>query len=136
LNHLGVLGVPDQVAWVFLATLGPTGLWGGLGYVALFALIAHRISQRGAASSRRKVEAVTAVGRRSLSCYLAQSVICAPILSAWGLGLGASLTSTTMALFAIAVWLVTALLADAAERRRIRGPAEVLLRRLVYGRSG
>jgi uncharacterized membrane protein YeiB len=41
-----------------------------------------------------------------------------------------------MALFALAVWLVTVVLADAAERRRIRGPAEVLLRRLVYGRSG
>ena len=136
LNHLGVLGVPDQVAWVFLATLGPTGLWGGLGYVALFALVAHRISRRRATGVDRKVEAVTAVGRRSLSCYLAQSVICAPVLSAWGLGLGAVLTSTTMALFALAVWLVTVVLADAAERRRIRGPAEVLLRRLVYGRSG
>jgi len=136
LQHLGVLGVPDHAAWVFLATLGPTGLFGGLGYVAAFALLASRISRRGAAPTSRPVEAITAVGRRSLSCYLAQSVICAPILSGWGLGLGAVLTSATMALFAIAVWLVTVVLADAAERRGVRGPAEVLLRRLTYGRPG
>ena len=79
--------------------------------------------------------AVTAVGKRSLSCYLAQSVICAPALAAWGLGLGETFGSAAAALFAIGVWLVTLMLAYLQERADQRGPAEVLLRRLVYPRS-
>ena len=90
LEHLDVLAVPDQVFWVFSVTQLVTGLFGGLGYVAVFALIAHRIAERRA-TSRPAVVAVTAVGKRSLSCYLAQSVICAPVLSAWGLGMGGDL---------------------------------------------
>jgi uncharacterized protein len=135
LNHLDILAVPDHVSWVFLVTQSSTGLLAGLGYVAAFALLAHRIAARGTAATPA-VQAITAVGRRSLSCYLAQSVVFAPILSAWGLGLGAVLSSATVALFAIAVWLATAVLALAAERRGLRGPAEVLLRRLVYGGTG
>ena len=38
-----------------------------------------------------------------------------------------------LALFAIGVWLLTLVLAYAQERAGQRGPAEVLLRRLVYG---
>jgi uncharacterized protein len=49
-----------------------TGLAAGLGYVALFGLIAHRMGER------RRHRAVAAVGRRSLSCYLAHSLIFAP----------------------------------------------------------
>ena len=61
-------------------------------------------------------------------------MLCAPLLSAWGFGLGAVLGSAQLALFAIGVWLVTVIVAYALERAGRRGPAEVLLRRLVYGR--
>ena len=54
---------------------------------------------------------------------------------AWGLGLGAVLGSAGAALFAIGVWLLTVVIAYASERAGVRGPAEVLLRRLVYRRS-
>jgi uncharacterized protein len=76
---------------------------------------------------------VAAVGRRSLSSYLAHSLLFAPLLAAWGLGLGALLGSATMAAFAVGVWLVTVVGADAMERAGWRGPAEVLLRLLTYG---
>lgn len=141
LDHVGVLPVPDQVAWVFSATQGLTGMCAGVGYVAAFGLLAHRISTDSASRSgvpgelSTPVQAITAVGRRSLSCYLAQSIICAPILSAWGLGLGAVLGSATTALFAIGVWLLTVIAAYLLERRGARGPAEVVLRRLVYPKS-
>ena len=46
-----------------------TGLAGGLGYVALFGLIAHRMPEW--ARRHPAVLAVAAVGNRSLSGYLA-----------------------------------------------------------------
>lgn len=136
LQHAGILGVPDQVGWLFVISQFSTGLFGGLAYVAIFGLLGHRLTRSpqpdGTARPSVVVTAVTAVGRRSLTCYLAQSVICAPVLAAWGLGLGEVLSSWSMALFAAAVWLVTVVMAYAMERRGVRGPAEVLLRRLVY----
>ena len=47
LQHVGVLPVPDHVSWVFSATQPLTGLFGGLGYVALFGLIAAGLAGRG-----------------------------------------------------------------------------------------
>ncbi|MDA0565410.1 DUF418 domain-containing protein [Streptomonospora sp. S1-112] len=111
-----------------------SGVFGGTGYVALFGLIGYAMTRR----SRRGVvtTAVAAVGKRSLSCYLAQSVICAPLLTAWGVGLGGVFGSAQMAAFAVGVWLVTLVGAYAMERADVRSPAEVLLRRLSYrGRS-
>ncbi|HZA73876.1 MAG TPA: hypothetical protein VE476_13340 [Propionibacteriaceae bacterium] len=41
-----------------------------------------------------------------------------------------------MALFAVGVWLLTMIIAYASDRAGVRGPAVVLLRRLVYPPSG
>src|SRR5690606_32512219 len=79
--------------------------------------------------------AFQAVGKRSLTCYLAQSVLCAPVLAAWGLGLGEHLSSWSMLLYAVAVGAVIRPFAIWPERRGMRGPAEALLRRLMYGRT-
>lgn len=106
------------------------GLPCGVGYAAAFGLLAHAMSAR-----RRRaipVVALAAVGRRSLSCYLTHSVIFAPLLAAWGLGLGAHLTSATMALFATGVWLTTVFGAYLLESTGKPGPAEAVLRRLIY----
>ena len=135
LEHIGVFSVPDQIFWVWLTTQSTSGLFGGLGYVALFGLLGHRIAARDQPLGPATV-AVTAVGKRSLSCYLAQSVFCAPVLAAWGLGLGGVFGSFEAAVFAVGVWLLTVVIAYASERAGVRGPAEVLLRRLVYPRSG
>lgn len=132
LHHVELLGIPDHVAWVFFGGKAITGLFAGLGYVALFGLVGHRLARTPLPPV---VRWVTPVGRRSLSCYLAQSVVCAPLLSAWGLGLGARMSSFTMALFAVGVWLLTVIGAGLLERAGRRGPAEVLLRRLAYRRS-
>lgn len=129
-QNLDLLGMPSELDWAFSGAQGVSGLLCGVGYVAVFGLIAARIQRRG--SHGRIAYALQAVGKRSLSSYLAQSVIMAPVLSAWGFGLGASLTSSTMALFAIATWGVTVVLAVALERRGKRGPAEWLLRKLAY----
>ena len=91
LEHIGVLPVPDHVSWVFFATQPLTGLFGGLGYVALFGLIAAALARRGPTVGPLTT-AVTAVGKRSLSSYLAQSVIFAPLLcaGAWALVLSSA----------------------------------------------
>jgi uncharacterized protein len=142
LDHVGVLAVPDHAGWVFLPVQILTGFFGGLGYVALFGLLGHRVSRRRTGAPSRNLlvtdgpfaGAVQAVGKRSLTSYLLQSVLCAPILAAWGLGLGQHLTSSTMLLYAVVVWALTVAFAVWQERTGRRGPAEVALRRLTYGR--
>lgn len=124
----------DPVQGTFLAfPHAVTGLLCGLGYSALIALIARRVQEHGTGAV---THAVVATGKRSLSAYLAQSVLCAPILAAWGAGSGAHLTPWSMAVFALGVWLLTVIGAAALERAGRRGPAEVLLRRLTYRGSG
>lgn len=129
LQNLGVWGVPREVDWAFLSLHTAGGLFGGLGYVALFGLVAIRLQRRGAG---RISGALRAVGKRSLTSYLVQSVIFAPLLCAWGFGLGQYLTSWSVLLFAVGVWLVTVVIAVLLERTGTRGPAESLLRRLAY----
>lgn len=146
LAHVGALDVPadaqsEEGALTLLRDV--TGNAAGLGYVAAVALFVHWWSSRrarvgaGAGVEVRVgatvVTAVSAVGKRSLSCYLAHSLLFVPVLAAWGLGLGEHLSSWTMALFAVGVWLVTVAGAYALERAGRRGPAEAVLRRLMYG---
>ncbi|MEU3169041.1 DUF418 domain-containing protein [Streptosporangium sp. NPDC006930] len=127
---MGVLRIPEESMFVFEMSQTVTGLPAGLGYAAAFGLVGHRLGRRrrpGLAST-----AVVALGRRSLSAYLAQSLLCAPVLAAWGLGVGAHLHSASVAGYALGVWLITVVAAYGLERRGRRGPAEVLLRRLTY----
>ncbi|MEU4617896.1 DUF418 domain-containing protein [Streptomyces umbrinus] len=148
LAHVGALDVPadaqsEEGALTLLRDV--TGNAAGLGYVAAVALFVHWWSSRrarvGAGAGAgvavgvgaTVVTAVSAVGKRSLSCYLAHSLLFAPVLAAWGLGLGEHLSSWSMALFAVGVWLVTVAGAYALERAGRRGPAETVLRRLMYG---
>lgn len=105
----------------------------GLGYVCLFGWLAAVWGQR---ARRGVASAVTAVGERSLTSYLLQSAMFAPLLSDWGLGVGEHISTTQAALLAVGVWLVTVAIAVALHRAGRQGPFEVLLRRLSYGRLG
>lgn len=129
-QNADALGIPADLDWAFLGMQTLTGLACGLGYVALFGLIAARVTTPG-----RITRAVRSLGARSLTFYLAQSVLVAPVMSAWGLGLGAVLSSWSIVLYGIGVWLVTLVVAAVLERRGIRGPAEWALRRLAYRAS-
>ncbi|WP_017587683.1 DUF418 domain-containing protein [Nocardiopsis ganjiahuensis] len=131
LKHVGAF---DPASFHGLSDLATTmtawtsGLAGGLGYVALFVLAAGLLTRQGRPPV--VVASVAALGKRSLSGYLTHSIVMVPVLSAWGLGLGAHLTSFTMALFALGLWLATVVVAALMERWEVRGPFEVLLRRL------
>ncbi|KAB1652980.1 DUF418 domain-containing protein [Pseudoclavibacter chungangensis] len=123
-------GVWDVMPWTAAGTSMLTGLFGGIGYAALFGLVAARFT-----SDRRPgpvAGALVAVGKRSLSMYLLQSVLFAIPLCAWGFGLGAVLPQWQAALYAVGVWLVGLVIAALLERAGARGPAERLLRRLAY----
>jgi uncharacterized membrane protein YeiB len=126
-QNANLFGIPSSLDWMFSMTHTVTGLAGGLGYVAVFGLIAARVTRAGGI-----VGAVRALGTRSMTFYLAQSVVFAPVMSAWGLGLGAELSSWSIVAYAVVVWIVSVAVAALLARRGIRGPAETLLRRLSY----
>lgn len=99
------------------------GLAGGIGFGALFGLLASRAAPR----------ALLATGRRSLSNYLGQSVVFCALLPAWSLGLGADLTVWQASLIGVATWLLGIGVSAVLDRAGRRGPAEVVLRRLTHG---
>jgi uncharacterized protein len=107
-----------------------SGYAGGFGYAALVALIAAGLAgRRGPVTN-----ALSALGQRSLTFYLAQSVVWAALFASYTLHL--SLGSPAVgAGIALAVWLASVLLADLMRRRGMRGPAEAALRRLTYRRG-
>ncbi|QJY49468.1 DUF418 domain-containing protein [Pseudonocardia broussonetiae] len=102
------------------------GFGGGAGYAALFGLLALRAPGPVAG-------ALVAGGRRSLSCYLAQSVAFVVLMPAWTLALGERASVTQALVIAVLTWLVVLGVAVVSERAGVRGPAETLLRRLTYG---
>jgi uncharacterized membrane protein YeiB len=108
---------------------GMSGYAGGLGYAALFGLLAVRLSR----GTGPVTFALQACGQRSMSSYLAQSVAFAALLPAWTLGLGDGAHVWQTALYGLGAWLLILLVAAASARAGYRGPAELLLRRLTYG---
>lgn len=129
LEYLGLLPFFANTGWALSGFAQLTGVAGGLGYAALFGVLGARLPDTGSLLRR----AVAAVGKRSLTFYLLQSVIFAPLLTAWGFGLGAQIGTATAFAIAVGVWIVSLVLALLLERRNARGPAEILLRRLTYG---
>ncbi|MFW5417789.1 DUF418 domain-containing protein [Nocardiopsis sp. CNT-189] len=152
LRRTAAIGVPVAVAGGLPQALVLTGAWtppslpvaalvstlhqvsgfaGGFGYAALIALAAARISARGPGPV---TTALAALGRRSLTFYLLQSVAWAALFASYGFGLEVS-TAAGVAIGA-AVWAVTVALAGLMHRAGMSGPAETALRRLAYGPSG
>lgn len=132
LGYLGAVPFLEGSEWGTMGIAQVTGIAGGVGYAALFGLIGQRLPTPMTGIPR----AIAAVGKRSLSCYLFQSLIFAPLLAAWGFGLGAQINTTAAFGIAFGVWLVSVVLASLLERRGARGPAEVFLRRLTAGKRG
>jgi uncharacterized protein len=125
----GVLSQPDDAV---LHRIGPlhdaTGVLGGLGYASLIALLSIRLQSR----SSRIISALSATGQRSMTCYLAQSVMWSVAFTPFLLDLSDDLTVATTALLATCTWLTTVALADWMRRSGRRGPFEALIRRVTY----
>ncbi|WP_262391846.1 DUF418 domain-containing protein [Nocardiopsis sp. CNR-923] len=120
-----LLPAPSPVTAVTLAVTHDAAGWaGGLGWACVIALAAWRIGERRGPV----VSAVAAVGQRSLSCYLLQSVVFTLVFAPYGLGLGATLNLTGAAVVAVGTWLGTVVLAGACT-----GPAGAVPPRCCCG---
>lgn len=129
---------PGRVVLYLLGVLhGATGVAGAL---ALLGLVGWWVGTREARTASvlvptsAPVRALVAVGRRSLTCYLLQSVLFVLLLKPWALGLGVGAGTLAIGLIAVSVWLVTVVVAVLLDRAGRQGPAEWALRRLTYGR--
>jgi uncharacterized membrane protein YeiB len=131
---------PDDATLRLATTLqGATGMFGGIGYTALFGLVAARLTARHetlGTRSRTAVRMLVALGRRSLSGYLFQSAAWLVLLAPFALDLARRSPSPLLTGIAVAtgVWLVSLWAADRLGDRP--GPAEKVLRRLTYGPRG
>lgn len=105
-----------------------TGVLGGAGYAAVFALLALRLDRRRGAITR----AVAAMGQRSLTFYLFNSVVVAVVLHPDLLAVGAHVGSLGALAVGFGSWLLALGLAAWLDRAGRRGPADALMRHLVY----
>ncbi|WP_336923406.1 DUF418 domain-containing protein [Aquipuribacter sp. SD81] len=131
---LAATGAVDlATGWdLLLATVH--GLSGLVGAVAFVAAVAWWAGRRPAGPRPGGLPgALVAVGRRSLTCYLLQSVLFTVLLPPWALGLADGAGTATVSTVAVGVYVVTLVVAVVLERAGDPGPAERLLRRLTYG---
>ncbi|WP_152365162.1 DUF418 domain-containing protein [Microlunatus speluncae] len=103
-----------------------SGLAGGFAYAAIFGLIGGRVPP-----TAHWTRPLTAIGQRSLTCYIVMEAALIFISSTAFLGFGARVGPAGAAVIAIVAWLVAAVLANILHRLDRPGPAEWLLRRLV-----
>jgi uncharacterized membrane protein YeiB len=121
---------PGRLVVILGPIYGLASMLGGVGFVCLFAFIAGRLKDR----RPPMVAAIAAVGERSLSCYLLESLILAPLLAAWGLGLGGRVSHLQGYAVAVAVAGIVLAFAVMLARVNVRGPMESVIRRLTYRR--
>lgn len=82
------------------------------------------------------LSAFNALGKRSMTGYLGQTLILFPVTSVYLLNIGHDWPIAGQMAFATAVWLITLLVAALMERRGIPGPFEKLHRTMSYGKNG
>jgi uncharacterized membrane protein YeiB len=126
----GWLHVDQSTGELVLLLHGGSGMFAGPGYAAVIGLIAMRASRSGPV-----VGSLAALGQRSLSGYLFQSVAWLVLLAPFTVDLAKRFGTPTVAgvVIAVAVWLVSVLVARRFDKSRQPGPAETVLRRLTYG---
>lgn len=138
LMTMGLLGeLPWLIAPHALSLI--TGLPGGVATIAAVALVCAPAQRKLREHTEQRARlplplaALQALGQRSLSGYLFQSVVFIVILPPFALGLMPHLSLATATLVAFGVWSISVVGAYLLARKNIPGPAERLHRRLTYG---
>lgn len=142
LSEIGVL--PTTLAPAFQMINSGLGLLTGPAIVAAIALLSQplqdRINRERAAGDSPKlpflVRAMTALGKRSMTGYVLQSVFFIILVRPFGLGLGAEQGAFVASLIGLGVWMATVAIALGLDYAGKPGPLEYLHRLLAYGRGG
>ena len=108
------------------------GYFTGPGILAALALATHRLNNNVPGWAR----AFVALGKRSMSGYLAQSVLFVLLCTPAFLGIGLDTTVTGKLGIGLLVWAITLALAVLLERAGKQGPFEWAHRHLSYGKTG
>lgn len=133
LTAIGVLPAEQHMA--FLAINSFAGVFTGPGILAGLALALQPLQRRlneGAPAPGWLVP-IVALGKRSMTGYLMQSVIFFVLVYPFMLDIPRDMGAFVQTLIAVGVWLVTLLTAWAMERGGMQGPFEKVHRRLSYG---
>ncbi|WP_431924830.1 DUF418 domain-containing protein [Nonomuraea jabiensis] len=124
----GWLPTSAPAGWAVAVAHDLTGYAGGIGMAAAVGLVAVKV-RRG-----RLTMALAALGQRSLTFYLFQAVAWVVLFYPFTLGLRDGVSFTVTFGIAVGVWLLSIVLAEWLRAVGHRGPAEVFLRRMSYGR--
>lgn len=124
----GLWTTKDSTLIGLMATAhGLTGYFGGIGMATAVGLVVVRLGQRRG----RITTALSALGQRSMTFYIFQSVVWVALFYPFTLDLSAGMGSAAVCGVAVLIWLVSIGLAELLRRMGYRGPAEALLRRLA-----
>ena len=143
---LAEIGVLPENTVLHLQSLNQVaGIWAGPGIVASIALATLPLQRRIDAAHAGgtgyplpvPLQALIALGKRSMTGYLLQSILFVLLTSKFTFGLGRGQGAWEATLIAILIWAITLVIAYALEKANLRGgPFEVVHRRLSYGRTG
>lgn len=138
LAEIGVL--PQESASMFYNLNQAVGALTGPGIVAAIALMVQPVQRkldRGEITSLPwPLRMLAALGARSMSGYVGQSIIFLLFTQAFTLGIGQNSGILGSAAVAIVVWLVTLLIAYGLDLAGKRGPFETMHRYAAYGKKG
>ena len=124
--------VPTELEPVFFMLNQAFGFLTGPGILAVLALLTENLNNRVPGWAY----AFVALGKRSMSGYIAQSILFIVLVTPAGLGLGADASVSGKLGIGLLVFVLTLLLAALLEAWGKPGPFEWAHRRLAYGPTG
>ncbi|MFC3850715.1 DUF418 domain-containing protein [Corynebacterium hansenii] len=139
LSKLGIIGG----TWA-QAVSQSAGILAGPGLIAVIALLCRPVQRRIREAAAQgttlappaPLAMMQALGQRSMSGYVAQSVLFLPLAGGWLLDRFSGESVTVVSLWGAAVWLVTLIGAWLLAKAGKAGPLEAMHRRLTYGPRG
>lgn len=133
LSSIGVLSVGSYPIFVLVNSFA--GVFTGPGILAGLALLLQPLQRRlnSGVAMPGWIVPIVALGKRSMSGYLMQSIIFLILVYPFTLDIPRDMGAFVQTLVAVGVWLVTVLIAWAMELRNMQGPFEKVHRRLAYG---
>ncbi|MFI6503624.1 DUF418 domain-containing protein [Nonomuraea typhae] len=123
---VGVWSGGTPAVWLTYAAHSFTGYIGGIGAAAAIGLACVRIGH----SRGRLTTSLAAMGQRSMTFYLAQSVVWVVLFYPFTLGLRDDVSFAASLAIAVVMWAASLPVASWMQRKGYRGPFESLLRRM------